>query len=111
MDTTVFSFTLRKNAKRAAEAIYPALDNFRLSPGQKEFCCAAWGNGIAVRQEVSKRFPYPFATRLNQEACDGRKSNADGPLPTSTRSLLVLAPNEPSRVDFGRSQTGAPTAK
>jgi hypothetical protein len=31
MDTTVFSFTLRKNAKRAAEAIYPALDNFRLS--------------------------------------------------------------------------------
>jgi hypothetical protein len=23
----------------------------------------------------------------------------------------VLAPNEPSRVDFGRSQTGAPTAK
>jgi hypothetical protein len=36
MDTTVFSFTLRKNAKRAAEAIYPALDNFRLSPGKKD---------------------------------------------------------------------------
>jgi hypothetical protein len=72
MDTTVFSFTLRKNAKRAAEAIYPALDNFRLS-----------GLGLAVARCASGARQAVRWTREYERLID-----RNGRLPANAVELL-----------------------
>jgi hypothetical protein len=71
---------------------YPNLDNFRLSPGQKDFAAphGEWDCGSAGA--TSRPFPYPFATRLNQEAIDGRERRR-WIASDLNAVMLVLAPN------------------
>jgi hypothetical protein len=63
-----------------------------------------WLQDGCKSNQLGGRLAGPFATRLNQKAIEGPKSNADGPLLTSNAVIACPATERPSRVE-GRSSS------